>query len=307
VGVPGGSVGDVAVVNVTNTEAAGDGWGALRSSDASAVFDRPAGEQYSSVNFAAQTPPNPNLAVTVLGEDGEFCYDNALSSSNVLLDLFAVIPAANVVPVDAERLLDTRTEFDPAQLPWNPTDGFPDPAGAAAAFMQWVSDSGSVGLSRFDVGAPELSSDGTAATAEVVFDQEVFDVILGRLVQPVTTVEMVRQRGAWFVSSAHSPSIVVERPLELSSNPIEIDFTNALISAGIELDLYADFSSTPFVSAKFRGGGIFAAGDFRTVIDPVQCVEPTDDFDLTTCTGPPPPGTGITLVITTTFAVETVR
>ena len=113
VAVPGASVGDVAVVNVTNTEVLGRGWGALRSSDAVAVFDRPVEERYSSVNFAAGTPPNPNLAVTVVGADGEFCYDNAFSSSNVVLDLFAVIPAANVVSVDAERLLDTRVGGTP--------------------------------------------------------------------------------------------------------------------------------------------------------------------------------------------------
>ena len=108
VDVPGAAVGDVAVVNITNTQAAGSGWGALRSSDDAAVYSRPASDQYSSVNFAAQTPPNPNLAVTEVGVDGEFCYDGAIVSHHVLLDVSAVIPAANVSAVTPTRLLDTR-------------------------------------------------------------------------------------------------------------------------------------------------------------------------------------------------------
>ena len=109
VGVPGASVGDVAVVNITNTRAAGSGWGAVRSSDDTPVSARPTSSQYSSVNFAANTPPNPNLAVTEVGADGAFCYDGAIASHHVLLDLAAVIPAANVDAVTPTRLLDTRT------------------------------------------------------------------------------------------------------------------------------------------------------------------------------------------------------
>jgi hypothetical protein len=108
VAVSGASVGDVAVVNITNTQAAGSGWGALRSSDATAVYSRPTAGQYSSVNFAANTPPNPNLAVTEIGADGKFCYDAAVASHHVLLDLGAVIPAANVNAIDPIRLLDSR-------------------------------------------------------------------------------------------------------------------------------------------------------------------------------------------------------
>jgi hypothetical protein len=108
VDVPGASVGDVAVVNITNTQAAGSGWGAVRSSDDTPVYSRPTAAQYSSVNFAANTPPNPNLAVTEVGADGEFCYDGAIASHHVLLDLSAVIPAANVDAINPIRLLDTR-------------------------------------------------------------------------------------------------------------------------------------------------------------------------------------------------------
>ena len=96
VAAPGAAQGDVAVVNITNTQAEGRGWGALRPFGATPVFNRPSSSQYSSVNFAAQTPPNPNLAVTEVGVDGEFCYDGAIVSHHVLLDVSAVIPAANV-------------------------------------------------------------------------------------------------------------------------------------------------------------------------------------------------------------------
>ncbi len=67
--VPGANPGDVAVINITNTNADGTGYGALRSSDTNPVYDRPTNQQYSSVNFAANTPPNPNLAFTTIGTD----------------------------------------------------------------------------------------------------------------------------------------------------------------------------------------------------------------------------------------------
>jgi uncharacterized delta-60 repeat protein len=109
VSVSGASAGDVAVVNITNTQAAGSGWGALRSSDDTPVYSLPSSSQYSSVNFTSNTPPNPNLAVTEVGTDGQFCYDGAVASHHVLLDLSAVIPAAKVNAVTPTRLLDTRT------------------------------------------------------------------------------------------------------------------------------------------------------------------------------------------------------
>jgi len=39
--------------------------------------------------------------------------------------------------------------------------------------------------------------------------------------------------------------------------------------------------------------------------DPVACIERTGAFEVVTCTGPPPPNTQITLVITSGHAVGT--
>ncbi len=113
VSAPGGSAGDVAVVNITNTAATGGGYGALRASGTTAVFNRPSAEQFSSVNFAANTPANPNLAMVTIGSDGQFCYDGAVADHHVILDLAAIIPAANINAIDPTRILDTRGEADP--------------------------------------------------------------------------------------------------------------------------------------------------------------------------------------------------
>ncbi len=110
VAVPGASPGDVAVVNITNTQATGRGWGALRASGETPVFDRPVAAQVSSVNFAAGTPPNPNLAFSKVGSDGMACYDGAVFAHHVILDLAAVIPASNVNAVTPTRILDTRNQ-----------------------------------------------------------------------------------------------------------------------------------------------------------------------------------------------------
>ena len=108
VAVPGASPGDVAVVNITNTQAAGQGWGALRASGETPVFGRAPSAQVSSVNFAAGTPPNPNLAFSKVGSDNKVCYDGAVFAHHVILDLAAVIPASNVNAVTPTRILDTR-------------------------------------------------------------------------------------------------------------------------------------------------------------------------------------------------------
>jgi len=108
VAVPGGVSGDVAVVNITNTNASGSGYGALRSSDARSVPSRAAADQFSSVNFAPGSP-NPNLAFVTIGSDGRFCYDSDGGSSNVILDLAATIPAGNIDNREPDRLVDTRT------------------------------------------------------------------------------------------------------------------------------------------------------------------------------------------------------
>jgi hypothetical protein len=113
VSAPGGSAGDVAVVNITNTAANSRGYGAIRASGTTPVFNRSSAQQFSSVNFAANTPPNPNLAMVTIGSDGTFCYDGAISDHHVILDLAAIIPAANINAIEPTRILDTRGEADP--------------------------------------------------------------------------------------------------------------------------------------------------------------------------------------------------
>jgi hypothetical protein len=108
VAVPGGTSGDVAVINITNTQATGRGYGALRASQATPIYNRATANQYSSVNFAANTPPNPNLAFTQIGTDGKICYDTAGSSNNVILDLAATLPTSAVNAQEPTRILDTR-------------------------------------------------------------------------------------------------------------------------------------------------------------------------------------------------------
>ena len=109
VAAPGGSAGDVAVVNITNTAATGGGYGAVRASGTMPVFSRPSAQQFSSVNFAANTPANPNLAVVTIGSDGQFCYDGAVSDHHVILDLVGIVPGANINAIDPTRILDTRS------------------------------------------------------------------------------------------------------------------------------------------------------------------------------------------------------
>jgi hypothetical protein len=106
--VPGASPGDTAVINITNTSAAGRGYGALRSSDAIPIYNRPAAAQYSSVNFASNTPPNPNLAVTAVGADTQICYDGAGATHHTILDLVATASSDAIPAVEPTRLLDTR-------------------------------------------------------------------------------------------------------------------------------------------------------------------------------------------------------
>jgi hypothetical protein len=106
--VPGASPGDTAIINITNTQASGRGYGALRASDATPIYDRPTTNQYSSVNFAANTPPNPNLAVTAVGPDAKICYDGAVSAHHTILDLVATASSETIPAIEPSRLLDTR-------------------------------------------------------------------------------------------------------------------------------------------------------------------------------------------------------
>jgi hypothetical protein len=105
--LPGGTVGDTAVINITNTEVSAPGYGALRSSDAPLVPLRPTADQFSSVNFAPGAV-NPNLAFVTIGSDGRICYDSDGGTTNVILDLAATIPAAVIDNIEPDRLVDTR-------------------------------------------------------------------------------------------------------------------------------------------------------------------------------------------------------
>jgi hypothetical protein len=100
--------GDLAIVNITPVRAAGRGYGALRSSDSRPIRDVSAAERFSSVNFANERPPDPNLSVVIVGEDATVCYDAAVSTHHVVLDLVGAVAAEAVRPIAPQRLADTR-------------------------------------------------------------------------------------------------------------------------------------------------------------------------------------------------------
>ncbi len=100
--------GDLLFVNITNANAAGRGFATLRSSGAVPSADRSSSERVSSVNFAAGTPPNPNLAPVVVGPDGRICYDGAVAAHDMILDRLGVLAADASVQFPARRLVDTR-------------------------------------------------------------------------------------------------------------------------------------------------------------------------------------------------------
>lgn len=102
------AAGDLAIVNVTPVRAAGRGHGSLRSGDAPRMGDVPSTERFSSVNFAAATPPDPNLSVAIVGDDGSICYDGAVSTHHVVLDLVGAVAADVVRSIGPRRLADTR-------------------------------------------------------------------------------------------------------------------------------------------------------------------------------------------------------
>ena len=112
VAIPGGTPGDAAVINITNTDVTANGYGALRSSNALPVPLRPSADQFSSVNFAPGLT-DPNLAFVTIGTDGRICYDSDGGTTNVILDLAATIPAANIDNIEPDRLTDTRPAVDP--------------------------------------------------------------------------------------------------------------------------------------------------------------------------------------------------
>ena len=106
--VEGADPGSMAFVNLTNTGAAGPGYGTVRSSDATPTPDRSEAEQISSVNFIDGVPPNPNLAPARLGADGRICYDASVAAHDVILDQLAMVDGDALSDVSPRRLLDTR-------------------------------------------------------------------------------------------------------------------------------------------------------------------------------------------------------
>jgi hypothetical protein len=76
VAVSGGLAGDVAVVNITNTAATGNGYGALRASGTTPLFDRPAREQLICNTCFASVIPGDNAV------DPESCSAAALRPSS---------------------------------------------------------------------------------------------------------------------------------------------------------------------------------------------------------------------------------
>jgi hypothetical protein len=116
--VPGGSPGDTAVINITNTGVSDVGYGALRSTEAPLVPERTPENQFSSVNFAPGET-NPNLALVTIGSYGWVCYDAnsrtptadnpEAARADVILDLQATIAADGIDSGEPERIADTRT------------------------------------------------------------------------------------------------------------------------------------------------------------------------------------------------------
>jgi hypothetical protein len=111
-----GQPGEAVVVNIANTDVVAAGYGSLRSSDDTPVYELPEKEKYSSVNFAPNESVNPNLNIIEVGADGEICYDQGPSKNNVILDEFGVF-AAGVFSGEPVRIEDTRIIGDFYPIP----------------------------------------------------------------------------------------------------------------------------------------------------------------------------------------------
>ena len=102
-----GSPGDAAIVNLTPVEASGPGFGLLVSSN---VANPPVA---SNVNFTGPASVDPNVAVGVIGDDGEVCFVNSdLSSVDLVADHLGTIDGDAYTPARADgtpnRKVDTR-------------------------------------------------------------------------------------------------------------------------------------------------------------------------------------------------------
>ncbi len=116
---PGGSVcvdvadaaageGDLAIVNITPTQATGGGYGVLRSSASPPTSATALANRYSSVNVRPDVGPDPNLSVVRLGSERRLCYDAEGATHHVVLDLVGALSADSVRSVAPSRRLDTR-------------------------------------------------------------------------------------------------------------------------------------------------------------------------------------------------------
>jgi hypothetical protein len=112
-----GQPGEAVVVNIANTDVVAAGYGSLRSSDDTPVYELPEKEKYSSVNFAPNESVNPNLNIVEVGADGKICYDQGPSKNNVILDEFGVF-AAGIFKGEPVRIEDTRQEVSPPSESW---------------------------------------------------------------------------------------------------------------------------------------------------------------------------------------------
>jgi hypothetical protein len=111
-----GLPGEAVVVNIANAGVVAAGYGSLRSSDDTPVYELPEKEKYSSVNFAPNESVNPNLNIIEVGADGEICYDQGPSKNNVILDEFGVF-AAGIFKGEPVRIEDTRIIGDFYPIP----------------------------------------------------------------------------------------------------------------------------------------------------------------------------------------------
>jgi hypothetical protein len=115
---PGGSVcpraagtpGQIAVLNVTPIEASGDGFAAVRASDAPS--NNSLGDAaVSNVNFTIGSV-DPNLSFAEIGGDGRVCVDNSPNAAvHLVVDQMGALATGAFVPAaasGAKRLVDTR-------------------------------------------------------------------------------------------------------------------------------------------------------------------------------------------------------
>lgn len=97
-----GEPGDLAVVNLTPTNAVNPGFGWLSSPGADAAGT-------SNVNFQPGSF-DPNVAVAEIGDDQQVCYRNGPAGVHVIADQLATINAESTATIAPARVLDTRVD-----------------------------------------------------------------------------------------------------------------------------------------------------------------------------------------------------